>query len=416
MMIEAENLTKKYRRGANQTIMANWREIIASTFAFGKQNKSDSARDISALDNVSFQIAAGETVAVIGRNGSGKSTLLKILSQITRPSAGRARLYGTVGSLLEVGAGFNHELTGRENVFLNAAMLGLTHREIARRFDEIVAFADLAQFLDVPLKRYSSGMFMRLAFAVAAHVEPEILLLDEVLAVGDFEFQQRCRKKIRELARDGRTILLVSHDLPRAAEICRRAIWLDKGQIKLDGGAGEVTAAYAARNAAVATQCAWDISRPEYKSDGVALYAVRIVDENHCPLTEIDVTKKFGIEIEFEVFVRNHVVVPRVEFTNSTGAPLFWSFEVDSEWHRRERATGLHRATAWLPANFFAVGRIGINLAVYSLRPWTIHFEANDLLQIEIVNPENKLTARGDYEGIIPGELCPLLKWTSETI
>lgn len=199
-----------------------------------------------ALRDVSFEIAEGSVVGVIGRNGAGKTTLLKVMSRITEPSDGYAEMHGRVGSLLEVGAGFHPELTGRENVYLSGAVLGMRRRDVDRLFDEIVAFSEIGKFIDVPLKRYSSGMYLRLAFAVAAHLQTEIMLVDEVLAVGDLQFRQRCLGKMREVGRGGRTVLYVSHDMSSIRQLCERVIWMDGGRIIADGPASEVTARYEA--------------------------------------------------------------------------------------------------------------------------------------------------------------------------
>ncbi len=206
-----------------------------------------------ALQDVSFEVEPGEAIAIVGRNGAGKSTLLKVLSRITKPTSGEARLRGRVGSLLEVGTGFHPELTGRENVFLNGSILGMSRKEIGRRFDAIVAFAEVEAFLDTPVKRYSSGMYGRLAFAVAAHLEPEILVVDEVLAVGDAEFQKKCLRKMGDVAGEGRTVLFVSHNMGAVQTLCRRAVLLEKGQVKRIGPTREVVAEYLKASDAEAT-------------------------------------------------------------------------------------------------------------------------------------------------------------------
>ena len=203
-------------------------------------------REIWALRDVAFQVRTGEVVGIIGRNGAGKTTLLKILSRVTEPSAGWAEIYGSVGSLLEVGTGFHPELTGRENIYLNGAILGMGRREIGRKFDEIVSFAEVAEFLETPLKHYSSGMQTRLAFAVAAYFEPEILLVDEVLAVGDLAFQKKCLGKMDEVARDGRTIVFVSHQMNQVRRLCARVMWIDAGRLRMDGATAEVVSSYEA--------------------------------------------------------------------------------------------------------------------------------------------------------------------------
>lgn len=237
--IGAESLTKEYLLGS---VSANsLRDALTGAMRRGSKSEK---RVIKALDDVSFDVAEGETLGIIGRNGAGKSTLLKILSRITKPTSGSATIRGRVGSLLEIGTGFHSELTGRENIFLNGAILGMKRVEIERKFDEIVAFSEIEEFLDTPVKRYSSGMYMRLAFSVAAHLEPEVLIVDEVLAVGDLSFQQKCLGKMDEFGRSGRTVLFVSHNLGSLAQICRRGLLLDKGKLLEYGEIGEVIDTY----------------------------------------------------------------------------------------------------------------------------------------------------------------------------
>src|SRR6267142_5957697 len=246
-IIEVEHLGKRYRIGARQA-HTSLRDAIAAGIRAPlrrfRNGRASATNTIWALKDVSFEVAPGEVVGIIGRNGAGKSTLLKIFSRITKPTKGRVELNGRVGSLLEVGTGFHSELTGRENIFLNGAILGMTRREIERKFDEIVAFAETGDFLDTPVKHYSSGMTVRLAFAVAAHLEPEILIIDEVLAVGDVSFQKKCLGKMNDVARAGRTVLFVSHDLNAVNALCGRAILLNEGAIVKTGPAVEVTAYY----------------------------------------------------------------------------------------------------------------------------------------------------------------------------
>ena len=237
--IHVDGVSKRYRLGAHGGAYVTLRETLAARFARARET-----RDTWALRHVSLQVATGEAVGVIGANGAGKSTLLRILSRITQPTAGVSRTRGRVGSLLEVGTGFHPELTGRENVYLNGAILGMRRRDITRRFDEIVEFSGVERFLDTPLKRYSSGMYLRLAFAVAAHLEPEILLVDEVLAVGDVQFREKCLGKMSELGREGRTVLFVSHDLGAITRLCDRAIWLAGGSVVEDGPSGHVVESY----------------------------------------------------------------------------------------------------------------------------------------------------------------------------
>ncbi len=252
-VIRAHSLSKRYRLGARESYGA-MRDVLSrgltAPIRLARRlmdgEASAGAEYLWALDRVSFEIREGAVVGIIGRNGSGKSTLLKILSRITEPTAGHATVRGRIGSLLEVGTGFHPELSGRENVYVNGAILGMRRREITRKFDEIVAFADVARFIDTPVKHYSSGMQMRLAFAVAAHLEPTILLVDEVLAVGDAEFQRRCLGKMEDVSRQGRTVLLVSHQMGQIRRLCETVMWLDKGQLRHIGDAATTIKEYEA--------------------------------------------------------------------------------------------------------------------------------------------------------------------------
>jgi lipopolysaccharide transport system ATP-binding protein len=245
-VIHVEGLGKRYRVGERERYFA-LRDVLARAFTAPFKRNGKRPKDyLWALRDISFDVHRGEVVGLIGRNGAGKTTLLKVLSRITRPTAGFAEVHGLVGSLLEVGTGFHPELTGRENVYLNGAVLGMKKTEIDRKFDEIVAFSEVERFLDTPLKHYSSGMQVRLAFAVAAHLEPEILLVDEVLAVGDLAFQKKCLGKMQDVSRSGRTIIFVSHQMNQIRRLCERVLWFDAGQIRGQGVTGEVVAAYEA--------------------------------------------------------------------------------------------------------------------------------------------------------------------------
>src|SRR5271168_603016 len=243
-VIRGEGLGKRYRRGSLQKstlLRDHLSRALRSPWSLLRREKEET---FWALKDVSLEVKEGEVLGLIGRNGAGKTTLLKVLSRITRPTTGWAEIHGRVGSLLEVGTGFHPELTGRENTYLSGAILGMGKKEIARKFDEIVAFAELEKFIDTAVKHYSSGMYVRLAFAVAAHLEPEILLVDEVLAVGDINFQKKCLGKMGDVARAGRTVVLVSHQLNQIRRLCHRVVWVDDGQIRRDGATHEVASAY----------------------------------------------------------------------------------------------------------------------------------------------------------------------------
>ena len=242
--IEVERVGKRYRLGEGSAAYQTIRDSVSSAFRRLAGKRDGSARELWALDDVSFTVDEGESVGIVGRNGAGKTTLLKVVARITEPTRGVSRTRGRVGALLEVGTGFHPELTGRENVYLNGAVLGMSRAATRRQFDEIVAFADVERFIDTPLKRYSSGMYLRLAFAVAAHLEPEIVVVDEVLAVGDAEFQKKCLTKMSSFGQEGRTVLFVSHDLGAVGRLCRRALWLDRGALLADGPTGAVLNQY----------------------------------------------------------------------------------------------------------------------------------------------------------------------------
>src|SRR5690242_7494979 len=245
-IIRASNISKQYQLGPNQNSFVTLRDTLVDAVRapLRRLRGNRTNRTVMALRDVTFEVAAGEVLGIIGRNGAGKSTLLKVLCRITEPTLGRVDLYGRVASLLEVGTGFHPELSGRENIFLNGSLLGMTRKEIQAKFDEIVAFAEVEKFMDTPVKRYSSGMYVRLAFAVAAHLEPEILVVDEVLAVGDYSFQQKCLNKMQDVSTQGRTVLFVSHNMGAISRLCERCILLDKGQMILSGNVSKVVEAY----------------------------------------------------------------------------------------------------------------------------------------------------------------------------
>src|SRR5919205_4434128 len=252
VVVNVEGVSKRYRIGALHSGYYSFREVFAGAVAARlrrlRRGADDEGTTLWALKDVSFEVRRGEILGIVGRNGAGKSTLLKILSRITRPTAGQVEIYGRVGSLLEVGTGFHPDLTGRENVYLNGAVLGMRKAEIARKFDEIVAFSELEKFIETPVKFYSSGMYVRLAFSVAAHLEPEILIMDEVLAVGDAAFQQKCLDKMRDIRLQGRTIFFVSHDLPAVVRLCRRVVLLEGGRVAAEGAAQEIVGEYLSAN------------------------------------------------------------------------------------------------------------------------------------------------------------------------
>jgi lipopolysaccharide transport system ATP-binding protein len=298
-IVKVEHLSKRYQIGTRAASYATLRESLTNAvrapFSALRREKNES---VWALRDVSFSVRPGEVLGIVGQNGAGKSTLLKILSRITEPTTGRAELYGRAGSLLEVGTGFHPELTGRENIFLNGAILGMTRPEIQRKFDEIVAFAELEKFLDTPVKRYSSGMYMRLAFSVAAHLDPEILVIDEVLAVGDAAFQKKCLGRMRDISTEGRTVLFVSHNMAAIRSLCERGILLAKGQKVFEGAAGECVDRYLAdvtQNATNEVDLS-EVRRGKGIDSTLKINKVRLVSPNGRPLV------RCGDPLEVELF------------------------------------------------------------------------------------------------------------------
>ncbi|MFH1111389.1 MAG: ABC transporter ATP-binding protein [Planctomycetota bacterium] len=326
--IRIENLGKRYKIGLRERVNRNFREMLVDTVAapwrrFRRWSEAASEEEtIWALRDVTFDVAPGEVIGIIGRNGAGKSTLLKVLSRITEPTEGRIELCGRVASLLEVGTGFHRELTGRENIYLNAAMLGMRRGEITGRFDEIVAFAGTEKFLDTPVKHYSSGMYVRLAFAVAAHLEPEILLVDEVLAVGDAEFQRKCLGRMKDVATSGRTVLFVSHNMNAVRSLCSRAVILQDGAKIHEGKPEEVVERYHAslvRSAAVPLA-----DRTDREGTGEVRYtAIRFFDGEGRPIDRVPVGEELVVELEFACHRRLSRPRFNLAFLNVLGQVVF---------------------------------------------------------------------------------------------
>jgi len=354
-------------------------------------------------------------IGVIGRNGAGKSTLLKILSRITVPTEGEAEIYGRVSSLLEVGTGFHGELSGRENIYMNGAILGMRKAEIDRKFDEIVAFSEVEKFLDTPVKRYSSGMYVRLAFAVAAHLEPEILLIDEVLAVGDARFQKKCLKKMEDVGHHGRTVFFVSHSMQSITRLCPRVILLDNGRILTDGPAYEAVSAYMDSGLGMSAIREWG-DTTEVAGDEVArLRSVRVLTDDEEIAEAVDIRKRVGLEMSYEVLESGHAMFSHFQVYNHEGVHLFSIHDMDPEWRRRPRPAGHYSSRAWIPGNFLSEGTmfVGAGLAAVDEGPPMDHFYEHDAVAFHVVDAREGNSARGDYPGAMGGVVRPLLEWTT---
>ena len=420
--IEVQNLAKRYTIGlapqgdglrhAIENLLRSPLSILRS-----KRRNGSSNGEFWALQDVNLGIRAGEVVGIIGRNGAGKSTFLKIISRITEPTRGRIQIRGRVASLLEVGTGFHPELTGRENIFLNGAILGMERTEIKRKFDEIVAFSGVEKFINTPVKRYSSGMYVRLAFAVAAHLEPEILIVDEVLAVGDAEFQKKCLDKMDDVRQTGRTILFVSHNMQAITRLCSRCVLLDKGRVKMDGDPERVTAAYIGSGRGTNAVQEWADVESAPGDEVVRARAVRVKTEDGEIAETFDIRQPIRVEIEYEVLQPGHIFHPHFGLRNDAGLTLFVAQDVDPEWRKRPRPVGIYISTAWVPGNFLAEGAMSVCATIMTLKPEVVRADLIDAVLFQVVDCLTADdTARGDYPRPIPGLVRPKLRWTTEYI
>jgi len=405
-IIAAEGLSKRYKIGAQSH--NSLRDAVASMVRspFKRFRSNDSGNTIWALKDVSFEIDPGEVVGIIGRNGAGKSTLLKILSQITRPTKGRVALNGRVGSLLEVGTGFHSELTGRENVFLNGAILGMSRAEIQRKFDEIIAFAETEQFLDTPVKHYSSGMTVRLAFAVAAHLEPEILIIDEVLTIGDVEFQKKCLGKMNEVTRAGRTVLFVSHDLNAVNSICERALLLHEGAVVMSGVTADVTRYYLDHSNSMYSPITWS-SRPDAAADEVQLNSITVV-QNETSTSAINCREPFVVHIDYTI---NQPVRGSRFFLiirDEHGEVTFTTSDYDViTGEAMKRRAGRFVSRVEIPGGLLKTGGYYGSLGA-DIKDDRVVFAADDAFHFDVFEPEDDIQA-GRHKR--PGLIAPLLAW-----
>jgi lipopolysaccharide transport system ATP-binding protein len=411
--ILAEGLAKQYRIGEMQASYGTLRDSLAGLV--GKVGRRHRREEIWALRDVDLRVEQGEVVGLIGRNGAGKSTLLRVLTRITTPTRGRAEIRGRVGSLLEVGTGFHPELTGRENIYLNGAVLGMKRREIERKFDDIVDFSGIATFLDTPVKRYSSGMYVRLAFSVAAHLEPEILLVDEVLAVGDAEFQRRCLGRMEDLGDSGRTVILVSHNMQTISQLCDRAVLLDAGTVVADGPSGKVVSDYLQSVHGSGSVAEWPDVAEAPGDDLVRLRSVKVVDEDGHVTGGVDVRRPVGIELGFTILRDGVPVVPKIKLTDRQGDVMFNAMDTDARW-LEPTTPGDYVATAWIPGNLLNEGLVSVEAGVFSMAAPRLHPHAGvvDAVSFHVQDPGEGDSARGAFTGQWKGVVRPLLEWTVE--
>ncbi|PWR70707.1 ABC transporter ATP-binding protein [Methanospirillum lacunae] len=430
VVIQIKNLSKQYRLGVishgllSKDLQSKWARFLGRDDPNTKVNsellgfKTGSNEQFWALKDISFEVRKGDILGIIGRNGAGKSTLLKILSRVTAPTSGKINVKGRIASLLEVGTGFHPELTGRENIFLNGAILGMTKNEINSKFDEIVSFSGVDKFIDTPVKRYSSGMYVRLAFAVAAHMEPEILVVDEVLAVGDADFQKKCLGKMQEISKGGRTVLFVSHNMPMISSLCNECILLDSGKIKLIGHTSDVIASYQMGNNCVnpATIDYSHVDNPPGDHQGT-LCAAWIENRSGEQVFEISINKSFFICMQYKILNDvPKIPSPNFHIYDSQGQCAFitspsWNYDQSCK-------SGEYIAKCEIPANFMNDGLYSVHLALTFIHTgMRVSFWEKHALMFNITDPIEGVPSRiSGYGGVIPGVIRPSLEWNVDQI
>lgn len=431
LALKVENISKCYRIGLKENMhdslgvsfyhflkspLQNFRNYRA-LYEFDNQSPGlvESQPDVIwALRDISFEVKGGEVVGIIGVNGAGKSTLLKILSKITVPTSGRVTIRGRISSLLEVGTGFHPELTGRENVYLNGTILGMRKKEIDKKFDEIVDFSGIEKFIDTPVKRYSSGMKVRLAFAVAAHLEPEILVIDEVLAVGDAQFQRKCLNKMKDVGQEGRTVLFVSHNMPAVTRLCSRSILLNGGLVQEDGPTHEVISGYLNSDIGAQAERRWVDLMQAPGDEVVRLCGVRVRTNDGCVSETVDISQPIRIEIEYEVLQSGYVLRIYYHVINEEGIEAFLPLDNDMSWRNKPRPVGRYVSTSVIPGDLLSEGRYFIGPSIGTENPTVRRLRVNDAVAFHVIDSMDGNGARGDSTGNIPGVVRPLLKWETQ--
>jgi lipopolysaccharide transport system ATP-binding protein len=404
--IEIRNLGKEYKIAASQRYVA-LRDVLAGSVKNLFSPSKNKSEKFWALKDINLDIMPGERVGIIGRNGAGKSTLLKIISRITPPTTGEATIRGRVGSLLEVGTGFHHELTGRENIYLNGSILGLKKNEINKQLDAIIDFSGVEKFIDTPLKHFSSGMQLRLAFAVAAHLEPEILLIDEVLAVGDAEFQKKCIGKMEEVSKEhGRTIVFVSHNMSYITGLCKKTLLINKGEIASYGNTLEVMTNYlkSFENNNLITNIV--------ATETVSLRKIKTKDNNGNYKNNFRADEMIGIEMEYSVDKSGKTLWLGYNLTNEHGINIFDTHSVLTDLYNTPHNQGIYIAIAWVPGNLLNTGLFTIGCAIFNHSESKIYFQNKEACLFNVYDSNDILTAKGKSPGNFPGTIRPLLNWT----
>jgi lipopolysaccharide transport system ATP-binding protein len=426
-VISIENLSKSYQLGAISTgtfygdVKRWWAKLRGLPDPYEKIGEQDhrnrDGETVWALRDINFSVQRGEAIGIIGRNGAGKSTLLKILSRVTAPTSGVIKAKGRVASLLEVGTGFHSELTGRENIFLNGAIMGMSRAEVHRKFDEIVDFSGVDRYIDTPVKRYSSGMYVRLAFAVAAHLEPEILVVDEVLAVGDAEFQKKCLGKMSEVASGGRTVLFVSHNMTAVSALCDRALLLDRGQSVAQGSVESILSKYFQMALQIQPEVRW--AEDKAPSNGVVRFTgIRAHDTQSETKSAFDIRHPIGIELEYEVLQPDVWFTPSVILKDMNNVVIFNSpADAHPNWDDAKRERGTYRSTCWIPGNLLVEGTYSIRVVFWGFsRLAQKGIAMDDAISLNVFDSLEGDSVRGRITGTFSGVVRPKLDWATERI
>ena len=422
IILKAENISKQYRLGQVGTGTLShdlnrwWHQVrgkenpylkIGDTNDRSTKGESDY---VWALQDINFEVARGEVLGIIGKNGAGKSTLLKILSKVTAPTSGSIKSRGRIASLLEVGTGFNGEMTGRENIYLNGAILGMTKKEIASKLNEIIEFSGCERYIDTPVKRYSSGMTVRLAFAVAAFLEPEILVIDEVLAVGDAEFQKKAIGKMQDISREGgRTVLFVSHNMAAVRNLCTRGIVLKNGKVVFEGGIDESIEKYLNESTNSAIKKWTSLQAP--CTDFLRLLEVKVLNVNNEISTNHFISDIIQIEFTYEIIKENPLFTHGFNLFNSHNIHILSSHDKDSVTLKESLPIGIHKKKITIPGNFLAESAYSCSFAIMRYNPFHVEFHEMDVVGFNVIDELGENTVRGSYSGKIPGVVRPLLKW-----
>ncbi|MFO0774930.1 MAG: ABC transporter ATP-binding protein [Nitrospiraceae bacterium] len=420
--ISAQGLSKRYRIRVSKgreghgaaTVSPGWVGRVQAALA--RASRPAEYEDVWSLRDATFEIKRGEIVGLIGRNGAGKSTLLKILSRITEPTGGRAEMYGRVGTLLEVGTGFHPELTGRDNIYLSGVILGMSKDQIRAKFDEIVAFSDIGKYIDTPVKRYSSGMYVRLAFAVGAYLDPEVLIVDEVLAVGDSSFQKKCLARMQDIGDHGRTVVFVSHNMQAITRLCKRAILLDKGKVIADGAVHDVVGTHMHAGSSARGGREWTDVATAPGDDVAKLMGVRVRTRDGAVADIVDIREPISIELEIEVLKPGWVLTPDIALFGENGECIFEAFDMDPEWRKRPRPVGRYIATAWIPGNLLSEGAHFVGAYCISIDPSRQIIRVDEAIGFRVVDSCDGDSARGDFMGDVWGVVRPMLKWSTKYI